>query len=170
MEGPVVRFVLRLAGSRAVAEEVAQETFVQVYKRVGEFREDCKLSSWVYRIALNLAKNSRRAQKARPEFAQHAPSAEHGSAPPPGAAVAGTDAEPHARAEGHETERLVRQVLAEMPDEFRESLILCDLEDLAYDEISEIVNAPVGTVKSRIARGRAMLKERLAAHLGERVP
>lgn len=164
MEGPVVRFVQRLVGSEAVAEEIAQETFVQVYRSVGQFREDCKVSSWVYRIALNLAKNSKRASKARPEFAAHGATA---SASGVADGVAGQDAEPHAHAEGMETEQVVRLALAQMPLEFRECLILCDLEDLSYDEIAEIVKAPVGTVKSRIARGRQSLKERLAAHRGE---
>lgn len=165
LEGPVVRFVLRLVGSAAVAEEIAQETFVQVYRRVGDFREDCKLSSWVYRIALNLAKNNLRARKARPEFSENFEAADGQSQQHD--ARAGIDAEPERRAEGRDMERAVRDTLAAMPEELRECLILRDLEDLPYDEIGEILGLADGTVKSRISRARQALKEGIAARTGE---
>ncbi|HEY1958803.1 MAG TPA: sigma-70 family RNA polymerase sigma factor [Polyangiaceae bacterium] len=170
-ERRVFGLVFRMLGSRAEAEDLTQEVFVQVFKAIGTFRGDSKLSTWIYRIAVNLCKNRTKylrvrhageqdpiddmAERLQPSAARHAN-------------VAQVDRPDEAMA-GRQVEEIVRQAIGEVDEGFRECLILCDVEELSYEEIAEITQLPAGTVKSRIFRARAQLREIVERKLGEKI-
>src|SRR3954471_12906813 len=151
-EARVFRLLLRMLGRRDEAEDMAQEVFVQIFKAVGTFRGDSKLSTWVYRVSVNLCKNrmmylSRRHSDGEDELE---PMAERGSLDEAKGVTFGDVAQPDRMVEGYQIERVVQQCIAELDPDFREVLILRDLEDLSYEELSEITGLADGTVKSRL--------------------
>jgi len=170
-ERRVFGLVLRMLGNRAEAEDLTQEVFVQVFKAIGTFRGDSKLSTWVYRIAVNLCKNRTKYLRVRhtsdqeqlDELAERLPlsQARHAN-------VAQIERPDEAMA-GRQVEAIVREAISLVDENFRECLILCDVEELPYEEIAEITSLPVGTVKSRIFRGRAQLRELVERKLGEKI-
>jgi RNA polymerase sigma-70 factor (ECF subfamily) len=170
-ERRVFGLVFRMLGSRAESEDLTQEVFVQVFKAIGTFRGESKLSTWIYRIAVNLCKNRTKYLRVRhageqdqlEDVAERLPLSQA-----PNANVAQV-ARPDEAMAGRQVEEIVRQAISEVDDNFRECLILCDVEELSYEEIAEITGLPVGTVKSRIFRGRAQLRELVEKKLGEKI-
>jgi RNA polymerase sigma-70 factor (ECF subfamily) len=166
----VFGLVLRMLGQRSEAEDMAQEVFVQVFKAIDQFRGDAKLSTWIYRIAVNLCKNrnvylARRQSRKQDEFELaerdivQARSVQSSVALEP----------PDQLAQGQELERIVHAAIARMDSEFREVLVLRDVEDLSYEEIMDITGLAIGTVKSRIHRARLQLKEEISRVTGENI-
>jgi RNA polymerase sigma-70 factor (ECF subfamily) len=167
-ERRVFALVFRMLGRRDEAEDLAQEVFVQVFKAVGTFRGESRLGTWIYCIAVNLCKNrlkylGRRKADSQADFEPIKDRLSLDGAP---GLTTGDVERPDQMAEGLELERIVRESLHEMDADFREILVLRDLEDLSYDELSEITGLPDGTVKSRLHRARAMLKNAVERKLG----
>jgi RNA polymerase sigma-70 factor (ECF subfamily) len=167
----VYRLLYRMLGRNEEAEDMAQEVFVQVFKSIDRFRGDAKLGTWIYRVAVNLCKNrtkylSRRHASAEDELEPHAERAPLGQAK---GVTSSELASPDQIVEGYQIEAIVKRSIAELDVEFREVLVLRDVEDLAYEEIVEITSLPIGTVKSRLHRARAMLKEKVESALGEKI-
>jgi RNA polymerase sigma-70 factor (ECF subfamily) len=170
-ERRVFSLIFRMLGNAAEAEDMAQEVFVQVFKAIGNFRGDSKLSTWIYRIAINLCKNRAKYLKVRhaneqDELEEVAERTHLGGQA--GANVAQVE-RPDEMIAGKEVERVVQQAIAQIDETFRECLILRDVEELSYEEIGEITGLPPGTVKSRIFRARAMLREIVERMLGEKI-
>lgn len=154
----VFNVVVRIVGDRAEAEEVSQEVFVTVFKHIDGFRGDAKFSTWLYRIATNHARNrvkylARRSQRAHQPLEDTSDGAINDGAV--GERVAG----PHDAVVGKELEEIIRDGLAFLNEMHRTILVLRDIEHLSYAEIAEVVELPEGTVKSRLFRARASLKE-----------
>lgn len=170
-ERRVYLLVLRMLGRRDEAEDMAQEVFVQVFKAIGQFRGESKLGTWIYRIAVNLCKNRSRYLLRRPgetdgEFElliERMPVADA-----QGAAFADIS-RPDQAVEGYQAERIVQRCISELEPDFREVLVLRDLEDLSYEDIAEVTGLAEGTVKSRIFRARALLKAKVERALGEKI-
>ena len=167
-ERRVFVLLLRMTGSEGEAEDLAQEVFVQVFKSIGSFRRESRLSTWIYRIAINLCKNRlkylrvRHAADQEPlETVQDGMAADRGNAARP--------ARPDEVAAGRQVESIVRQAILALEPGFRECLVLRDVEDLSYEEIEAITGLPEGTVKSRIHRARAQLKLLVEQALGEKI-
>jgi RNA polymerase sigma-70 factor, ECF subfamily len=165
----VFRILLRMLGRRDEAEDMAQEVFVQVFKAVSTFRGDSKLSTWIYRIAVNLCKNRVKYLKRRRTEAQdeYEALAERSSMSGSGV-TAGDIARPDQLVEGMQLERVVQLCIMELEPDFREVLVLRDVEDLSYDELCEVTGLPDGTVKSRLHRARAMLKQAVERRMGDK--
>lgn len=167
----VYKLVLRMVGRPDEAEDMAQEVFVQVFKAVATFRGDSKLSTWIYRIAVNLCKNrlkylGRRKSEVQDEYEAAEEKAELGVA----RGVTTSDlSRPDQLVEGYQLERIVEHAIAEMDPDFREILVLRDIEDLSYEELSQITGLADGTVKSRLHRARGMLKAAVERKLGEKI-
>jgi RNA polymerase sigma-70 factor, ECF subfamily len=170
-ERRVFALIVRMVGNRAEAEDLAQEVFVQVFKAIGSFRGESKLSTWIYRIAVNLSKNRSKYLRVRHSDQQEQLEAvedrAHGAEdrPPHGASIE----RPDELAAGKQLERIVHQAILELEPSFRECLVLRDIEDLSYEEIGAITGVAEGTVKSRIHRARAQLKELVERALGEKI-
>lgn len=167
----VSALVLRFLGNKAEAEDLTQEVFVQVFKAIGTFRGDSKLSTWIYRIAVNLCKNRSKYLRVRHSneqdeleaVAERMPLGEGGRAN-----VAQIERPDEAMA-GRQVEKIVQDAILKIDPTFRECLILRDVEELSYEEIEQITGLAAGTVKSRIFRARAQLKEIVERELGEKI-
>lgn len=170
-ERRVFALVLRMLGNRAEAEDLAQEVFVQVFKAIGNFRGDSKLSTWIYRIAINLCKNRAKYNRVRhsgeqdelEEVAERVPLGEARRA------NVGQVERPDEMVAGKQVELIVQRAILQVEESFRQCLVLRDVEELSYEEIGEITGLPPGTVKSRIFRARAQLKELVERELGEKI-
>jgi RNA polymerase sigma-70 factor (ECF subfamily) len=164
----VFRILLRMLGRRDEAEDMAQEVFVQVFKAIGTFRGDARLSTWVFRIAVNLCKNRVKYLKRRRADVQdeYEALAERAPLTAGSGVTAGDVHRPDHLVEGFQLEQVVRQCIVELDPDFREVLILRDVEDMTYEELSEVTGLPDGTVKSRLHRARAMLKLAVERKLG----
>jgi len=170
-ERRVFALVLRMIGNPAEAEDLAQEVFVQVFKAIGSFRGESKLSTWIYRIAINLCKNRSKYLKARHTDDQQELGALEERIPVGDANRANVAhvARPDEVMAGKQVEQIVQRAILEIEPSFRECLVLRDVEDLSYEEIGAVTGLPEGTVKSRIHRARAQLKELVERALGERI-
>ena len=163
--------VLRMLGNKAEAEDLTQEVFVQVFKAISTFRGDSKLSTWIYRIAVNLCKNRSKYNRVRHANEQDELEAV-AERVPLGAAGRSNVAvieRPDEAMAGKQVELIVQNAIQAIDPTFRECLILRDVEELSYEEIEQITGLAAGTVKSRIFRARAQLKEIVERELGEKI-
>ena len=170
-ERRVYGLVFRMLGRRDEAEDLAQEVFVQVFKAIDQFRGESKLSTWIYRIAVNLCKNRTKYLSRRHAGEQDDIDAMAERVPMTAAraATVGDVSRPDELVEGMQLEEIVKRAIQKLEPEFREALVLCDVEDMPYEEIAQIAGVPVGTIKSRIHRARAQLKTLVEKALGEKV-
>ena len=162
-EHPIYNLVCRLTDHPEDGADVTQEVFLKVFRSIGSFRGKSSLKTWIYRIAVNESRNHRRS------FLRHRKQEVHLEPSEDSLGIAEWVADPGPSpfeiALDHEAEQLIERALSEMNPSFRAALVLRDMEGLAYDEIADILEISLGTVKSRILRGREALKERLTAHL-----
>lgn len=170
-ERRVLSLVMRMLGNRAEAEDLAQEVFVQVFKAIGTFRGESKLSTWIYRIAINLCKNRTKYLRVRHTDEQQELEvvAERVPLGEARGANVGQVERPDEALAGRQVERIVQEAIAKLEPSFRECLVLRDVEELSYEEIEEITGLAAGTVKSRIHRARGMLREIVEKELGEKI-
>jgi len=149
----------RLVGP-AEAEDVVQETFLRAYRGLESFRGESSLKTWLYAIALNRAR-ARHGTLSRLR-ALFAPRVARDDGTDLLDDAADTGASPEQASLAREQRTRLRTAIRSLPDEFRAAVILRDLEGLSYQEIAEVLAVPIGTVRSRIARGRSLLKEELS--------
>ena len=165
---PLVNFIARLLGDPDSAEDLAQETFVRMFKAIKRYKSGAaKFSTWMYHIASNLCKNELRNRGRRGRFFVDSVTTESSSAPEPieedliATAPAHVSLQPGNQLEQKEREHAVQSAISDLPERYRLPLILRDLQELSYEEISETLTLPLGTTKSRINRARLMLKDKL---------
>jgi RNA polymerase sigma-70 factor (ECF subfamily) len=151
----------RFTGRVDEAEDLTQEVFVKVYRTLPRYQEgDGSFSSWLMAVARNQAiDHYRRGRQERRHRVEEDPATFE--------TLASREEGPLVSLEKHERTRLVHRGLRSLPPELREPLILCDLQGLPYGEIAEALQLPLGTVKSRINRGRLELAKRLLGRRGE---
>ncbi len=169
-EQRIYRLVWRMLGNKAEAEDMTQEVFVQVFRNIDSFRGDARLGTWIYRIAVNLTKN-RTMYLTRRRHGQHAelneePLENHGRAR---GITSGETSRPDLDAVGNETQRAILTCLHALEPDYREVLVLRDVECLSYEEVGTITGLAAGTVKSRLHRARALLKAGVEELLGEKI-
>jgi RNA polymerase sigma-70 factor (ECF subfamily) len=163
-QSPIFNLLYRMTGVREEAEDLAQEVFVTVYKKIDLFRGEAPLATWIYRIAYNLCMN-RRKYLGRRRDRERQPFDEVAERVVVASGTMSTSAQisrPDEMAEGLQMERLVQEAISALDDEQRVILVLRDVQGMSYESISEITGLPAGTVKSRLHRARMALKERLA--------
>jgi len=161
-ERPVYALCFRLLGDAEEARDAAQETFLKVYRGLGSFRGEAGLKTWIYRIAINQAMNQQRWWRRR--HREETISLDIARGPSDmtiGNLLPGRGASPEAQAISSERERSIMRALGEIKQEYRIALILREIEELSYEEIAEAIGISIGTVKSRIARGREELRRRV---------
>lgn len=154
----VLKLVGRFVNDPAEAEDVAQEAFLKAYRALGTFRGDSAFYTWLYRIAINTAKNALVSSRRRPvdfdldlqdpdQYDRHAKLKEADT--PEGVLL--TD----------EIREVVERALEQLPEDLRTAIVLRELEGLSYEEIAEAMDCPVGTVRSRIFRAREAIDKKL---------
>ena len=165
--GEVYGLLYRLTENREEARDLTQETFLRAFQSIGTFRGDSDLRTWIYRIAINQARNRWRWwRRRRRESTISLDSSEvHGNQPLVETLRSERDKSPEQETLAHERERALRRALQSLSHSYRETVILRDIEGFTYEEISETLGINVGTVKSRLARGRQELRQRLEGSL-----
>ncbi|MBI5807104.1 MAG: sigma-70 family RNA polymerase sigma factor [Ignavibacteriales bacterium] len=153
---PLMNFVYRFLGDRDACTDVVQETMIKFYLNKDSYRSFAKFSTWIYTIAANLAKNELKRRKRRTIYS-----------------IDNSDDEkslqiedkmflqPDKATDGEIKNEIIQKALLKVKPVYREVVILRDIQDLSYEEISEITGLPIGTVKSKINRGRAQLQKLL---------
>lgn len=154
----VYQLCYRMIGNRHEAEDLAQEAFIRAYVNINSFNQDLKFSTWLFRIATNLCID--RIRKKKPDYYLDAE-------------VSGTEGLtmysqipsdtplPETELETLELQAMVQKEILKLPDKYRAPIVLKYIEELSLNEISEILDLPLGTVKTRIHRGREALKKQL---------
>ena len=156
LEQLVWRVCWHYTGNREAAEDCGQEAMIRIWRNLANYRGDCALESWVYRIAANCCMDWLRKKK-RDRSVSMEPLAEQGFDPADEAP--GTEEQAVAK---DERQRL-REAVALLPDDQREALVLTQLERVSYEETAKVLGVSEGTVKSRVNRAKARLKEILSA-------
>ncbi|HEY2467653.1 MAG TPA: sigma-70 family RNA polymerase sigma factor [Terracidiphilus sp.] len=163
---PIYSLLARTLHDRADASDLTQEVFVKVFRGVGHFHGESSLRTWIYRIALHEASNQRRwwMRHKQQEIPIEQEMSERSSGAPIKLKEMLVDPaeSPFEMAMHAETRARVEAALSRVPEPFRTTLILRDIEGFVYEEVSEIQGVNLGTVKSRLVRGRALLKAVLA--------
>jgi RNA polymerase sigma-70 factor (ECF subfamily) len=155
--GGVYNLVYGILSDRADAADVTQEVFLHAFRGIRGFRQGSSLKTWLYRISVRQALNHRRwCWRHHRQQVSIDGEEEHKSQV---LELRDEEATPFEQCAAHETQVKVRAALSEIPALFRSAVILRDLEGFSYEEIAEVLDVSVGTVKSRILRGRRMLKE-----------
>jgi RNA polymerase sigma-70 factor, ECF subfamily len=154
----VFQLCYRMLGNRHESEDIAQEAFIRAFINIHSFNIDLKFSTWLYRIATNLCID--RIRKKKPDFFLDAE-------------VSGTDGltmysqipskadMPEKELESLELEETIQREIMKLPDKYRSVIVLKYIDELSLNEISELLNLPIGTVKTRIHRGREALRKQL---------
>ena len=159
----IVSLVSRYVSDHAEAQDVAQEAFIKAYRAIGRFRGDSAFYTWLYRIAINTAKNWIVAKNRRP----------------PASDIDAVDAEQYGISERmkesstpeneimrEEIERTVYDTIAELPEDLRTAIMLREMDGMSYEEIATTMECPIGTVRSRIFRAREAIDEKLKPLIG----
>jgi len=147
----------RMIGNKEDASDMAQEALIKVFKSLKNFRGDSSFSTWFYRIVTNKCIDGiRKMQKVKTVSLDKEFESENGNY---SIEIADNKYLPDKLYEVKEKKELVQTALKRVPEKYRNVLVLRDIQSFTYEEISEITNMPLGTVKSRISRGRLLLKE-----------
>lgn len=159
-QGPVFRLLERMLGNSAEAEDVAQDVFVSAFKALDGFRGDSALGTWLYRIAANHGKNrlkylARRGKSGTRELDEQTASVS--------SAADARPVTPSELVESQEAESHLQQAFASLDEEQRLLLSLRDMENMSYEEIRQVTELPIGTVKSKLHRARLALHERFTS-------
>jgi RNA polymerase sigma-70 factor (ECF subfamily) len=157
-EHKIVNLVMRYVRDPELALDISQEAFIKAYRAVPRFRGDSAFYTWLYRIAVNTAKNYLAAQRRRPmdieldlqdpeQYGLHAKLKE-------------TDT-PESLALSHELQETLERAIEALPEDLRTAIILRELEGMSYEEIAQTMDCPVGTVRSRIFRARDAIGKKI---------
>ena len=152
----LLNFICRFLNDIDKAEDLVQDTFLKLVTHKHSYKEIAKFSTWLYTIAGNLAKTELRKIKRRKTFSVTDLSYDDREF-----VITSAEAGPDEDIDSRNLERNIQSALNELPSDFRTVIILRDIQELSYEEISKIVTVPLGTVKSRINRGRLKLQQLL---------
>jgi RNA polymerase sigma-70 factor, ECF subfamily len=160
---PVYNLICRLLNDPSDAADIVQEVFLKVFRSIRSFRQGSSLKTWIYRIAVNEAYNHRRwfsrHQRQEVSFGPDEGSQTYADS------LADPSRTPFDLAADGETRALVERALEKLNPKFRTAVVLRDIEDLSYEEIAAVLEISLGTVKSRILRGREALRKILEGRL-----
>jgi len=152
----LLNFVFRFLGQMDEAEDIVQDTFLKVYKKKNAYQNIARFSTWIYTIAGNLAKTELRKRKRRRMFSISSKGVDEKEYELPSG-----NRTPEEETESLFNEKIIQGAIEKLHEKFRTVIILRDIQELSYDEISKIIGVPLGTVKSRVNRARLKLREML---------
>ncbi|MGH9601660.1 MAG: RNA polymerase sigma factor [Terriglobales bacterium] len=168
---PIYSLVARIVRDPADAADTTQEVFLKVYRGIGSFHGDASLKTWIYRIAIREAANQRRwwFRHKRRETSMEGPVQDSGEGNPVLLVDTLADAadSPFDCLAHNEARARVEIELRRLPEPYRTAVVLRDIEELSYEEVAEVLGVSLGTVKSRLMRGRDALRKRLQAYVQE---
>jgi RNA polymerase sigma-70 factor (ECF subfamily) len=167
---PIYSLMVRSLRDPADAADMTQEVFVKVFRNISSFHGEASLRTWIYRIALHEASNQRRwwSRHKRQEMTIDAPlESEDGESFCLADALTARDASPYEQAANAQVQRQVMDALQMLPTAYREVVVLREMEGFGYEEIAEMLEVNLGTVKSRLTRGRAALRAALAKTMAD---
>ena len=148
-------YLLRFLKDPEMAEDLLQETFLRVWRKRGDFKHIASFSTWIYTIAGNLARSEWRRRK-RWRMLRLGPGETEDD---PDIELPDPKAEPDTKVENELAVRALAEAVQKLPERYRQVVILRDMQGMTYEEIAGIVRVPVGTVKSRLNRGRLMIQD-----------
>lgn len=151
--------VYRMVHQSEAAEDLVQETFLRVYKNRNNYQATSNFSTWIYTIALNLARSELRKRKRRQFFSLN--TASHEDSTSEGFDLPDPSSGPDDHIEQSELGQAIQRAIDQLPIKYRTVIVLRDIEELSYEQISEIMECPTGTIKSRVNRARLRLQEML---------
>lgn len=160
----IISVVTRYVSDWSEAQDVAQEAFIRAYRALGAFRGDSAFYTWIYKIAINTAKNHLVSRGRRPPIGDIAI---EDAVLLDGASQLRERATPERELLRQEIEQTVFGTVEDLPDELRTAITLREVDGLSYEEIAEAMNCPIGTVRSRIFRAREAIDEKLRPLLSE---
>jgi RNA polymerase sigma-70 factor, ECF subfamily len=165
--GDVYALLYRLTSDAEEARDLTQETFLRAFQSITRFRGDANLKTWIYRIAVNQARNRWRWWRRRKrDVTVSLDATDDRHKQPLGATLRNDDAvDPEQETLAHEREGQLREALLGLRQSYREAVILRDVEGFSYEEIADTLEISIGTVKSRISRGRLELRRKLEGSL-----
>lgn len=160
---PILHFLCRMTGNEDDANDLAQETFVRIFKSRDRYRIEQKFSTWLYAIAANLARNHFRWRSRHPNVSLEAESTEAEQSL--GSTLPANSAAPNDEVLANERAEAVRSAVKKLPEDLRESIVLCEWEERSVAEAATILETTPKAVESRLYRGRQMLREQLKSWL-----
>jgi RNA polymerase sigma-70 factor (ECF subfamily) len=160
----ILNYVARYSGSTADAEDLTQEVFIKAYLAIKKFRGQCSFQTWLFQIASNVCVDRfRRVRRDRVAYSLDEPvSTEDGEVE---REIPDWSGDPESVAESRELQALVQKTLMTLSDKLRAVIVMHDLEGLRYEEIAEVLQIPIGTVKSRLFNARVELRNRLRSYV-----
>ncbi|MFM8440621.1 MAG: RNA polymerase sigma factor [Acidobacteriota bacterium] len=161
---PLTNYLFRMLGDYEEAVDLAQESFVRVYFALGRYTTDFAFSTYIYRIATNLAISEIRKRKRRQLFSLTA-MFDFGDGDKKDFEPADSRPDAAEDVSADEQSMMIAKAVASLPEKYRAPVILRDIQELSYEEISEALGLGMGTIKSRISRGRSILREKLERYL-----
>jgi len=156
--------LMHLLGSSEDAQDAAQDAFVQAFEKLGSFRGQSQFYSWLFRIAFNTAVSTKRRSR-RMSVSLDGQRESSGLEPSDG----NPTNEPSYSMDVSDRQRVVKQALSELSEEFRTALVLKEMDGMSYEEIADAIEVPLGTVRSRIHRARLELRDKLSVLLRSEV-
>jgi len=155
-KNPLFNFVFRFLGDRDATSDVVQETFIKVYRNKDSYKTFAKFSTWIYTIAGNLAKTELQRRKRKNQVSINSWGEDEETMDLPDGGPL-----PDRLVDSGIKNKMIQEALLKLPEVYREMVILRDIQEMSYEEIAEMMDISIGTVKSRINRGRAQLQELL---------
>ncbi len=164
----IERLIGRMVRDTDLVQDIAQETFIRAYRAIPQFRGDSAFYTWLYRIAVNTAKKALLDMKRDPLIFESAMGSNHddGEEPSRAEATLSDGATPESILASKEIAATVNGAIDALSEDLRQAIVLREIEGLSYEEIADVMNCPIGTVRSRIFRAREAIATKLRPLLG----
>ena len=157
----IQRLIGRMVRDVDLVEDIAQETFIRAYRALAQFRGDAQFYTWLYRIAVNTAKKALMDLKRNPTISENFFKSDDDDETSPLQNELTSSETPDAVLASKEIAQIINDALEALPEELRQAITLREIEGLSYEEISEAMNCPIGTVRSRIFRAREAISQKV---------
>lgn len=157
----IQRLIGRMVRDVNIVEDIAQETFIRAYRALSQFRGDAQFYTWLYRIAVNTAKKALMDMKRNPTVSENAFKSSDDDETSPLENELTSSETPDAVLASKEIAEMVNAAMEALPAELRQAITLREIDGLSYEEISDVMNCPIGTVRSRIFRAREAISQRI---------
>ena len=157
----IQRLIGRMVRDVDLVEDIAQETFIRAYRALAQFRGEAQFYTWLYRIAVNTAKKALMDLKRNPTVSENFFKSDDDDETSPLENDLTTSETPDAVLASKEIAQIINAALEALPEDLRQAITLREIEGLSYEEISQVMNCPIGTVRSRIFRAREAISQKV---------